>query len=106
LLNDPVETSLLVKPRVSIEQNGRVIYMTDPNFGGETFLLNQFEPMVINGSTLQNYFSNIALVGAGGNGRGSVEVPEGFNQICLQMYGVIRDVPISNKFCVSGNFRL
>src|SRR5690606_38837709 len=68
--------------------------------------LNQFEPMVINGSTLQNYFSNIALVGAGGNGRGSVEVTEGFNQICLQMYGVIRDIPISNKFFVSGNFRL
>ena len=106
LLKDPVEANLLVRPVITIEQNGNIIYQTDPNFGGDPILLSQFEQMMINGSVLQKYLSNTALIGAKVNSTGSVEVPEGFNQICLQLYGVDRDVPVSNKFCISGNFRL
>ena len=69
-------------------------------------MLSQFEPYSLNGEGLSAYLSNIALTGANGNGVGSILIPEGFNQICLQMYGVERQVPVSNKFCISGNFRL
>lgn len=106
LLKDPVEANLYVRPVISIEQNGSVIYQTDPNFGGEPILLSQFEQMLLNGSALEKYLSNTALIGAGANSTGSVDIPEGFNQICLQLYGVERNVPVSNKFCISGNFRL
>ncbi|MBK7740258.1 MAG: hypothetical protein IPI42_06765 [Saprospiraceae bacterium] len=52
------------------------------------------------------YLSNVAMIGTTPSSVGSIKVPEGFNQICLQMYGVDRYVPVSNKFCISGNFRL
>lgn len=106
LLRDPVQASLYVRPVISIEQNGTVIYQTDPNYAGNPVLLSQFEQMVLNGSALSEYLSNVALIGATANSTGSIDVPEGFNQICLQLYGVERNVPVSNKFCISGNFRL
>lgn len=106
VLRDPIQSTLNVKPVISIEQNGTIIYQTDPNFGGNQILLNQFEQMHLDGSALAQYISNTALIGVKPNTTGSVEVPEGFNQICLQLYGVDRYVPVSNKFCLSGNFRL
>ena len=106
LLKDPVEANLYVRPVISIEQNGTIIYQTDPNFAAEPILLSQFEQMLLSGSSLEKYLSNTALIGASANSTGSVDIPEGFNQICLQLYGVERNVPVSNKFCISGNFRL
>lgn len=106
ILKDPVEANLLVKPVITVEQNGTVIYQTDPNYAGKTILLSQFNPIILNGSALGEYLSNVALTGAQPGSKGSVEMPEGFNQVCLQLYGVERNVPVSNKFCISGNFRL
>lgn len=106
MLRDPVQANLLVRPVITIEQNGSIIYQTDPNYAGKTILLSQFDQMLLNGAGLGEYLSNTALIGATANSTGSIEVPEGFNQICLQMYGVERNVPVSNKFCISGNFRL
>ncbi|HRN34676.1 MAG TPA: hypothetical protein PLQ53_10825 [Saprospiraceae bacterium] len=106
MLRDPIQPSLWVKPVITIEQNGSVVYQTDPNFAGKPILLSQFESMIVNGSLLGEYLSNVAMIGTTPSSDGSIKVPEGFNQICLQMYGVDRYVPVSNKFCISGNFRL
>lgn len=105
-LRDPAQGAIYVKPRVTIEQNGTILNQTDPNFIDEPVLLSQFENKVLDGGFLSKYLSNFAMAGYGGQGQGSIDVPEGFNQICIQMYGIDRDVPVSNKFCVSGNFRL
>lgn len=105
-LKDPVEQSLQVRPVLTIEQNGTILYQTDMNFAGEIVTLTQFEPFMLDGTILNRYLSSEALTGRAGQGRGASLIPEGFNQICLQMYGVERSVPVSNKFCVSGNFRL
>lgn len=105
-LRDPAQGAIYVKPRVTIEQNGTILNQTDPNLIDEPVLLSQFENKVLDGGFLSKYLSNFAMAGYGGQGQGSIDVPEGFNQICIQMYGIDRDVPVSNKFCVSGNFRL
>ena len=106
VLKDPVQASLQVRLNLSIEQNGNVIYQTDPNYPGMPITLNQFQNVLIDGNTLRSYLNPKALTGARGIGQGALEIPEGFNQICLQLYGVDRNVPLSSKFCMSGNFRL
>ena len=105
-LVDRDEPFLDVRLRVTIESSGRVIYRTDPNFKGPIINLRQFQPFTIRGSDLAPYLTPSALVGQGDQGQGSVEVPEGFNRICLEVMGVVREVPLSNKFCVQGNFKL
>ena len=106
ILMDPVEEMLEVKPVLSIEQNGNVIYQTDMNFASVPIKLLQFEQYTLNGSELSVYLSNEALTGKNSEGRGSVILPEGLLDICIQMYGVDRVVPVSNKFCITSNFRL
>ncbi|MEM1319798.1 MAG: hypothetical protein AAGG75_06045 [Bacteroidota bacterium] len=106
VLNDPVEPTLQVYPRLSVERSGQIIYQTDPNFFGTPITLSQFDMQMIDGADLQPYLRAENLLGANANGGGAVEVPEGFIQICLQLSGVERNVPVSNKFCVSGNFQL
>lgn len=106
MLNDPVEPSLQVRLELSIERNGEVLYITDPNYVAPPITLSQFQMMQIDGSMLRDYLNNANLVGAQNTGTGAIEIPEGFNQICLQVYGVDRNVPVSNKFCVQGSFVL
>jgi len=106
ILIDPVQASLQVRLSLSIEQNGNVIYQTDPNYLGMPITLSQFQNVLIDGNALRSYLTPQALTGARGVGKGSLEIPEGFNQICMQLYGVDKNVPLSNKFCMSGNFRL
>ena len=106
ILVDPTETSFLARLNLSIERNGEIITQTDPNFLGMPITLLQFQNISLDGSALQQYLNPENLVGGTGLGMGSPDIPEGFNQICLQVYGVERNVPISAKFCVSGNFRL
>jgi hypothetical protein len=105
-LMDPVEPTLDVRPVLTIEQNGSVIYQTDMNFSISPMQLTQFEPFTIDGSLLSTLLSNEALTTTNSQGRGSVILPEGLWNICLQMYGVERQVPVSNKFCIAANFRL
>ncbi len=106
LLNDPEELALQVIPILTIEQNGNVIYQTDMNYSANPITLNQFSSYLLDGAALNQYLSAEALSGNNGIGKGATLIPEGFTQVCLQMYGVDRTVPVSNKFCVSGNFRL
>ncbi|HQX45157.1 MAG TPA: hypothetical protein PK209_11420, partial [Saprospiraceae bacterium] len=106
LLNDPDELTLQVIPILTIEQNGNVIYRTDMNSVTSPIVLNQFVSYNLDGAGLNQYLSNERLTGNSGIGTGSTIVPEGFTQICLQMYGLDRVVPVSNKFCISANFRL
>lgn len=105
-LNDPEQQTLMVKPVLTIEQNGSVLYQTDLNYAGQPIMLSQFEPIALDGTALNSYLANIALTGVTPGSKGSIIIPEGFNQVCLQLYGVDRQVPVSNKFCLSGNFRL
>jgi hypothetical protein len=105
-LVDRDEPFLDVTLRVTIESKGKVIYRTDPNFLGPIINLQQFQARTIRGSDLRPYLTPSALVGPSDRGKGSVEVPEGFNRICLEVMGTVRRVPVSNKFCVSGNFKL
>lgn len=106
VLNDPVEANLEVRVHLSIEQNGQLLYETDRNANIAPITLSQFQPLVLDGNALAPYLNPQALVGVGANTRGSTQVPEGFNQICVQLYGVRRNVPVSNKFCISGLFEL
>jgi len=106
VLTDPVQSSLQVRLQFSVERNGEVIYQTDPNFRGVPITLNQFQNEIIDGSVLAQYIRRENLVSGLGTGIGSTDIPEGFNQICIQLIGVEREVPISNKFCVAGNFKL
>lgn len=106
ILNDPKEVSLDVIPVLSIEQNGTVIYQTDLNVVNP-ITLYQFEPTELKGEALNPLLSIESLRSASGGGFGSTLIPEGFYNICLQLYGgVNRLVPVSNKFCISANFRL
>ncbi len=105
-LNDPVQASLPVQLRLTIESNNQVIYKTDPNFIGTNITLSQFQQQLLDGIALQPYLTPSALVGATNDGMGSLEIPEGFNKICLEVYGIDRNVPISRKYCVQGSFQL
>ncbi len=104
--NDPVRPSIDVRLKLSIERNGQVIYETDPNFSPPPITLNQFQLLTIDGTVLSPYLAPGALVGVDDMGTGSLEIPEGFNSICLEAYGVDRNVPLSQKFCISGSFQL
>lgn len=106
LLNDPTQATLQTRLQLSIENNGQVLYQTDPNFAPTPILLSQFQMQELNGSFLQQYLRPNSLVGANNTGIGTVEIPEGFNQICVEIYGIDRNVPVSNKFCVQGSFQL
>ena len=104
-LRDPVEEVLEARLAVSIERNGQTIYRSDPNAALPTLTLQQFEPLRVDGPTLLRYLS------ANGQATGSLpgaafEVPEGLNSICLQVFGVERDVAISRQFCLQGSFQL
>jgi hypothetical protein len=61
MLNDPEQSSLAVKPVLTVEQNGTVLYQTDLNFVSAPIVLSQFEPYSLNGEGLSAYLSNIAL---------------------------------------------
>jgi hypothetical protein len=49
LLNDPEQSSLAVKPVLTIEQNGAVLYQTDLNFVAAPIMLSQFDPIALSG---------------------------------------------------------
>ncbi len=105
ILNDPVEPFREVRLRLSVVNNGQELYVTDPNLAVPTIQLNQFQMETFNGFALQPYLSPFSLIGANG-GQGSLVVPEGINDICLEVIDIQRNVPISRKACRSGIFNL
>ncbi|MEM9527377.1 MAG: hypothetical protein AAGA31_12255, partial [Bacteroidota bacterium] len=106
LLNDPVRPSLQVQLRLSIEQGGEVIYQTVQNPAVPPLVINQFQSLDLTGADLQPYLDPMNLTGQGNMGTGSTRVPEGFTSICVQVFGVERNVPVSRKFCLQGSFQL
>ena len=105
-LADPTEPRLDVKLRLSVEQGGQVLYRTDPNNGLPPITLAAGQPLVINGRTLAPYLRFENLLGSGGGAPRSLEVPEGFIDVCVEVYGVQRVVPVSRKICLTRYFRL
>ena len=104
MLNDPIEVSRDVRFRLTIENDGREIMVTNPNFLPQPMTLHQFTPELITGAELAEYLQVQNLVGARGRNSSNF-LPEGFNRICLEVIDYQRGVPISSKACVSGFFR-
>ena len=103
MLNDPIEESRGVRFRLSIINNGQEIMFTDPNYLPPPHILEQFIPELMDGIDLSAYLNPQNLVASNG-GIGSNAIPEGFNQICLEVIDYERGVPISGKACVHGLF--
>ncbi|MCC6724874.1 MAG: hypothetical protein IT258_10215, partial [Saprospiraceae bacterium] len=105
-LTDPIEPFRDTRLKLYIENNGQTLYTTDPNYGFQPLRLNMNQPVMLDGFALQPYLQPEALIGAAGQGQGSVIVPEGLNRICLEVIDLERNVPISRKTCVTGGFFL
>ncbi|MBK8567558.1 MAG: hypothetical protein IPN76_30635 [Saprospiraceae bacterium] len=105
-LTDPIEPYRDTRLKLYIENNGQTLYTTDPNYGFQPLRLNMNQPVMLDGFALQPYLQPEALIGAAGQGQGSVIVPEGLNRICLEVIDLQRNVPISRKTCVTGGFFL
>jgi hypothetical protein len=105
-LTDPIEPYRDTRLKLYIENNGQTLYTTDPNYGFQPLRLNKNQPVTLDGFALQPYLQPEALIGAAGQGQGSVIIPEGLNRLCLEVIDLERNVPISRKTCVTGGFFL
>ncbi len=105
ILNDPVELYRDVKLRMTIRNNGQDLFVTDPNLAVPPIRLNQFQMETFDGFALQPYLSAYSFVGTSG-GFGSLILPEGVNDICLEVIDIERNIPISRKACQLGGFFL
>ncbi len=103
-LNDPVDVSRDIYFRITVKNNGREIMMTDPNYVPMPMTIFQFSPELITGSELATYLDFNRMISLNG-GTPSNLLPEGFNQICLEVMDVQRDIPISKQACVGGLFQ-
>ena len=103
-LNDPIEPSRQVYFRVKVKHNFQTIYQTDPNFATQPMTLQQFQPTMITGADLALYLNTNALQAVAGTPVSNL-LPEGFNQICLEVMDFERRVPISREICVGGFFK-
>lgn len=103
-LNDPIEASRNVYFRITIISNGQEIMTTNPNFIPPPFQLLQFTPTMVTGTELAAYFQPQNLISLRG-GQASNALPDGFNQICLEVIDFERQVPISQQVCRGGLVR-
>ena len=103
-LNDPIEPSRQVYFRIKVKHNFQTIYQTDPNFATQPVTLQQFMPTLITGSDLALYLNTNALQAVAGTPVSNL-LPEGFNQICLEVMDFECRVPISKEICVGGFFK-
>jgi len=69
-LNDPVKPVLDITLSLSIEQNGDIIYQTDPNFEPSPTKLSQFQMLNVDGSMLQPYLNAANLINSNASGIG------------------------------------
>ncbi|MBC7884066.1 MAG: hypothetical protein H7X99_01225, partial [Saprospiraceae bacterium] len=104
-LNDPVETTRLVRLRFSITNNGQEIIASNPNYSPFPITLEKDIPLILDGNDLAGYINTINLVGFDEQQAGGL-IPEGYNGFCLEVIDVERNVVISNKFCSYGYFEL
>ncbi len=104
-LNDPVEVSRDINFRLTVKNSGREILKTNPGFVSAPMQLLQFTPELLTGSELAPYLNVNSLISVSGN-QASNALPEGYNQICLEVMDAQRGVPISRQVCVGGFFEL
>ncbi len=101
-LNDPIETSLDVRFRITISNNGTDILQTSPNFSPTVITLYQFSTLSLNGFDLAEYFNFNNLVAINGYQYTGL-LPEGLNSICVEVVAYNRpDVTVSRRACASG----
>ncbi len=103
-LNDPIELSRNVYFRITIISNGQEIMASNPNFIPPPLQLLQFTPTTITGIELASYFLPNNLISLNG-GSPSNALPEGFNQICIEVMDFERQIPISQQICRGGFVR-
>jgi hypothetical protein len=104
LLRDPVELSRDVTLRLTIRNENNEILITDPNFNfGPIITLERNIPLLIDGIDLAPYLNPNSLVGQNGQFAGGL-LPEGFNEFCLEVIDVQRNIPISASGCAGGYF--
>ncbi|GJM36078.1 MAG: hypothetical protein DHS20C18_50790 [Saprospiraceae bacterium] len=104
-LQDPVENSRMVKLRLTILHNGTEIITTNPNYNPPPIILEKDNPLMIDGTDLAGYLDQNNLINLSGQQTGGL-LPEGFNSFCLEVIDLERNVPISDRICVSGFFEL
>ena len=105
-LVDPVEPFRDVRLHLTIENNGQVVYTTDPNYSFPPIRLDRLATETFDGFALAPYLNQNALTGPTGSGMGSVVVPQGLNRICMEVIDIQRNVPISRKTCTTNSFIL
>ncbi len=103
-LNDPIEASRNVYFRITIISNGQEIMTTNPNFIPSPFQLLQFTPTMVTGAELAAYLQPQNLISLRG-GQATNALPDGFNQICLEVMDFERQIPISQQVCRGGLVR-
>lgn len=104
-LQDPVERNRRVKLRFTVLHNGTEILTTDPNYNPPPITLDKDIPLMIDGNDLAGYLNPNNLVNLAGEST-SVLLPEGFNAFCLEVIDLERNVPISDRVCMTGFFEL
>jgi hypothetical protein len=103
-LRDPVELTRDVTLRLTIRNENNEILVTDPNFNfAPVITLEQGIPILIDGIDLAPYFSDNSLVGLNAQMGGGL-LPEGYNEFCLEVIDIQRNVPISAAACAGGYF--
>lgn len=100
-LKDPVEQSRQVHFRLHVERRGTTVMMTDPSILPPLLTLMKDQPIMINGTDLAFYFDLNHLVGTSGFELSNV-LPEDYYSICIEVIDYLRQIPISDKICVSG----
>ncbi|MCP4460096.1 MAG: hypothetical protein GY816_19040 [Cytophagales bacterium] len=101
-LNDPVETSLDIRLRLTISNNGTDILRTRSDFNPGFITLNQFATTSLTGLDIASYFNIDNLTTMNGYNFSGM-LPEGLNSICIEVLSNNRpDIVVSNKACAFG----
>lgn len=105
-LTDPVEPSRLVRLRVTVLNEGNPILITDPNYTPPPIVLESQIPQFLDGVDLAGYLNPMNLLSVSGTGRPGDLLPGGYNSICIEVIDVLRNIPISDRYCANGFFEL
>ena len=92
-----------IKFRVTVLNNGNEVMYTNPSNLIPSITITQGFPEMFTGFDLANYFNPMNMVHVNG-GAGSNNLPEGFNSFCIEVIDVLRNVPISDRMCMTNDF--
>lgn len=103
-LRDPIEISRVVKFKFTILHEGQEVMITNPNYNPSPIRLDKDVSMNLFGSDLTEYFTPAAMMNPDGSTAGLL-LEDGINSICVEVIDVERNVPISERFCMTGFFK-